>query len=305
MIDTLPSHSSNCIESVSGRHSFDCAMEPLINSSLHSLIEKNNELRAELQKCGHVKTDNAKRSADELDNAIPKDSFGLHRYQKYIHHHHHHHNPVEDEDDDDDCCSSCSDDEDDTTSNTSWAEDSASSVSSSWEPRRVRFSLSEEPDNLDCCYNPSRKTHCRRYNSEMEEPLSEDDCAALWYNSQDFHYFRKYSKKLASLAAASQYGPQLDAVLEVCHNANGNQDVTHCSRIANSAARGLELVIATASDDIQEHRRRVILSTVQQQAACSPDELAQRSKALTRSSRLFARILGNGDAAVARAMNRS
>ena len=253
--------------------STDFDAEPLV-CSLHSLVEKNDEMQEELlnfhrEKSGFIPEDNDVT----MEEAIPRDSVGLNRYKNYYN----------------------GNDDDDDESESSTAAESSSWASVSWNSggslvdmetqkiRQVRFSLFVE-------YSPE------------PEPLSEETCTDLWYTNEDFRYFKKYSKKVATVAVGSSYGPELQSVLETCSSAT-NQDVTRCSRIANSAARGLEVMIA--SKEMSHARADVICGVLKaHKEGADAQDVCEISKALTRSARLFARILGNGDAAVAKAMAR-
>eukprot|EP00527_Entomoneis_sp_CCMP2396_P004578 CAMPEP_0198150052 /NCGR_PEP_ID=MMETSP1443-20131203/49166_1 /TAXON_ID=186043 /ORGANISM="Entomoneis sp., Strain CCMP2396" /LENGTH=251 /DNA_ID=CAMNT_0043815245 /DNA_START=61 /DNA_END=816 /DNA_ORIENTATION=- len=245
----------------------DFDMEPLV-CSLHSLVDKNNEMQDELMQ---FHRDKSGLIPEIHDDAIPKDSVALNRYKNY-----HFTNSCDDD--------SYSCDGDSTAAeSSSWTSSCSSSCMEVDRPRRVRFNVFVE-------------------HSHAPEQLDEEDCASLWYNSEDFRYFKKYSKKLASIAKASSYRTELSSILDVCAGAT-NQDVTHCSRIANTAVRGLEVVVA--SDVMSRDRANAIRGVLRAHSeGASADHLSETSKALTRSARLFARILGNGDAAIAKAISR-
>jgi hypothetical protein len=136
------------------------------------------------------------------------------------------------------------------------------------------------------------------------------DRETLWYSRVDFKYFRQYSKKLATIAAQSNYGLEFAKVYEMCGStADVQQDLTHCSRIANSAARGLEMTTLAV---LMKDRKSAIRGVLKAQARIPIDMpvdkrekiLCAAAKIYSRQARMLARVLGNGDAAVARALCR-
>ena len=136
--------------------------------------------------------------------------------------------------------------------------------------------------------------------------LIEDECEAMWYRSSDFKYFRKYGKKLATLAAASKYGTDLLKTCNACGDTTKNDaSLAKYSKIANSAARGLEILVAP---QLNKDRRGAIRSVLKAQeklndggatTAEREEMLSATSQILSRQTRIMARLLGSGDAHVA------
>ena len=257
-------------------------MDPLM-ASLHELVDKNNEMQTELMQFHRQKSDFVPSCSDDDSDGIPKDSFALNR-KTYKHLY-----------------------EEEASDNESTAAESSSDASFSslgsfpplqQEPqrlRRVRFAM--ETDHLS--FRPRMVV---RYSSSPE-PISPEEHEMIWYNQEDYRYFRKYSRKLASVAAASRYSKELEEVLNVCEKAT-NQDVTHCSRIANTAVRGLEIAV---SNNLTAKRKAAIHGVLETQSMYRGKQdvesiIYSTSRSFSRSARLMARILGNGDYAVARSL---
>jgi hypothetical protein len=187
-------------------------------------------------------------------------------------------------------------------------------------PSTPRSVADTESTSGDSCFTRPCKKRVRFFVNEKDQPITasrEGDVAEeltlqdrerLWYSSADFKYFRQYSKKLATIAAQSNYGLEFAKVYKICGSTTV-QDLTHCSRIANSAARGLE--VATL-EVLMKDRKAAIRGVLNAQAKIPvdmPDDKREKiicatAKILSRQARLLARVLGNGDAAIARALCR-
>jgi hypothetical protein len=174
-----------------------------------------------------------------------------------------------------------------------------------------------ESTSDDSCTKPFKR-QVRFFVDEKDQPITESrgavgeltlkDRERLWYSNADFKYFRRYSKKLATIAAQSNYGKEFAKVYKTCGSTEVH-DLTHCSRIANSAARGLE--VATL-EVLLKDRKAAIRGVLNAQAKIPVDMpidkrqkiICATAKILSRQARLLARVLGNGDAAIARALCR-
>lgn len=118
-------------------------------------------------------------------------------------------------------------------------------------PPATPCSVADTDSTGDDSFTKPCKRRVRFFVDEDDQPITESrgvvgeltlkDRERMWYSSDDFKYFRRYSKKLATIAAKSNYGLEFAKVYETCGSTDV-QDITHCSRIANTAARGLEVV---------------------------------------------------------------
>lgn len=139
------------------------------------------------------------------------------------------------------------------------------------------------------------------------EEITPEDCEILWYKSSEFKYFRKYCKKLATIAAASKYGKDFAKTYKACAKTE-SVDMEKYSKIANSAARGMEAMVST---QMVKDRKDAIRSVLKAQSKLPADMtdheraiiLSATSRVLSRHARILARILGTGDANVAKASN--
>ena len=263
-------------------------MDSLI-TPMHELVDKNTEMQTELPKLHQQKYSNhfiqlsIQSHDDEQRDAIPKDTFACNR-KAYKHLY---------EEESSDSESTAGD-----NSSVSSFSSSCSRCNQRERPRRVRFAMETDRYSL-------RSGIAAEYSSSPG-PITPEEHVQLWYKLEDYRHFRKYSRKLASVAAASRYRQELEEVLEVCEKAT-TQDVTHCSRIANTGVRGLEISV---SENLTIKRRAAIRGVLEAQRLYRENHAGEdletnlytTSRTLSRSARLMARILGNGDYAVARSL---
>lgn len=135
------------------------------------------------------------------------------------------------------------------------------------------------------------------------EELTAEECAAAWYRSSELKYFRKYGKKLATIAAASKYGKDFLKTCRACEK--GEKDLDKYSKIANSGARGLEVLVAP---QLVKDRKGAIRSVLKAQSksvaeGMSADQrvevLSATSRILSRQTKVLAGLLARGDANIA------
>ena len=159
------------------------------------------------------------------------------------------------------------------------------------------------------------RTVVHEYPSYLDE-LTIEDRDAIWYKKHEYRYWKKYGKKLASVASDSKYGKDLEKVCKACSKAgatdvgtNATDVVDRYSKIANSTARGLEVMVAP---HLLRGRKGTIRSVLKAQDRL-PSEMPYPERAellratsciLSRSTKILARILGTGDANVADAYHR-
>lgn len=138
------------------------------------------------------------------------------------------------------------------------------------------------------------------------EELTAEECAAAWYRASELKYFRKYGKKLATIAAASKYGKDFLKTCKACER--GEKDLDKYSKIANSGARGLEVLVVP---QLVKDRKATIRSVLKAQSKFTEkmaldqkaDILCATSRILSRETTLLARLLAKGDANVAKAVH--
>jgi hypothetical protein len=163
--------------------------------------------------------------------------------------------------------------------------------------KKVVFALDVEGNVLETCCYP-RVTE-----------LTPEDRQILWYRGSEFKYFRKYCKKLATIAAASKYGKDFHKTYRACTRTDV-KDLDKYSKIANSAARGLEVLVAPV---LMKDRKTAVRTILNAQAKFPEDMpmadqqtiLCATSRVLSRHSRLLAKLLATGDANVAMAIHES
>ena len=176
-------------------------------------------------------------------------------------------------------------------------------------------------DETECSSAASSVAGCKRVSFKedaegkivvVEYPgldvLTPEEKEITWYRSSDFKYFKKYGKKLATIAAASKYGADFQKTLKACSKSNF-KDLEKYSKIANSAARGLELLCAP---ELVKDRKGVVKSVLKAQSKMrdemSFDERAEilcaTSRILSRQTRILSRLLATGDANVAQTIHK-
>lgn len=137
--------------------------------------------------------------------------------------------------------------------------------------------------------------------------LTAEEREKCWYRNSEFKYFRKYGKKLATIAAASKYGKDFEKTVSAC--ARGEKELDKYSKIANSSARGLEVLVLP---QLQKDRKGTIRSVLLAQSKFTDDMAADRraeilcatSFILSRQSKLMARVLAKGDANIVTTMQK-
>jgi len=154
------------------------------------------------------------------------------------------------------------------------------------------------------------RTIVTEHPSSLEE-LTPEDCEATWYKKSEYKYWKKYGKKLASVASDSKYGKDFEKTCKACSKAEDHTTdlVDRYSKIANSAARGLEILVAP---HLVKSRKGTIKSVLKTQEKLPADmsygERAELLRAtsciLSQPTKAMARILGKGDANVARQCHR-
>lgn len=140
------------------------------------------------------------------------------------------------------------------------------------------------------------------------EELTPEDREATWYKKSEYKYWKKYGKKLAAVAADSKYGKDFEKTLKACWKTNAQKKdfLDRYSKIANSTARGLEVLLAP---NMVKDRKGTIKSVLKAQSKLPTDmpyeERAELLRAtsciLSQQTKILARVLGTGDASVARA----
>jgi hypothetical protein len=163
--------------------------------------------------------------------------------------------------------------------------------------KKVVFAQDVEGNVLETCCYP------------RVSELTPEDRQILWYRGSEFKYFRKYCKKLATIAAASKYGKDFHKTYRACTRTD-IKDLDKYSKIANSAARGLEVLVAPV---LMKDRKTAVRTILNAQAKFPEDMpmadqqtiLCATSRVLSRHSRLLAKLLATGDANVAMAIHES
>ena len=143
------------------------------------------------------------------------------------------------------------------------------------------------------------------------EELTPEDCEATWYKKSEYRYWKKYGKKLASVASDSKYGKDFEKTCKACSKTDihTKELLERYSKIANSAARGLEVLVAP---HLVKNRKGAVKSVLKAQSKLPTDmsyeERAELLRAtsciLSQQTKMMARILGNGDANVANACHK-
>ena len=128
-------------------------------------------------------------------------------------------------------------------------------------------------------------------------PETPKEESKLWYTTQEYRLF-KYDAKRDLKKANDNDKRQFIAVYNACKTADGLRSIhtTDSAALAAASYRGLEHILFRSL-----HKRKpVIHSVIQKQAELMDDELSNLSRSLSQRARRIARVLGNGDAHVAR-----
>lgn len=154
----------------------------------------------------------------------------------------------------------------------------------------MRFSLER-----NCCLEP-------------EGPLRKTEKEEQWWGQSDFKLFRHYSKKEAASQDAA-FLKDFGMVYDACVKGEVKKCIRECLKVSSSPARGLESIVYPA---LMRDRKLTIQGFLRAQTKLPENMdgdkreqvLASTSRYLTRQARQLAKVLGSGDAAVARKVNK-